>query len=502
MQTKPQKKRKPELENGARAAEAAAAESPAVADLESLAAYYERSYRYLHRQAQSMLGSADAAHDVVQEAFAVTAERIRDGVEINHLGGWLRTVIRNQCTHLHRAPAVLPLHEDLDLAGADGPAEIVSVRNRCRDVYRVLAEMSPGQRSAFLLAELQGLNYHEIAASMGRSHNSVRQLLARARRQVRETVGPDLPSLTVPLVHLGASARYSSHGRAQALHGYLTAKIAHLQDQLAALFRHSTELAGQPAAVLAAGAVALGSVGALGVSNRVVSIGGGGAPGPAASAVGAVGEPGGAVLVRDGARRGEAAGGAGLGPPRLGGLPIGSNGFTQFTGNVGGAPAQSGEGNRNEAPQSTLAARPEKPDTSQEGSAASFDGGGGAQGHVTDLGPPWPPTGGLGGSSGTQVSSSGYAHPSVQHVTIPPDGLTAFGEPSDGDTGADTGAAGSSETGSSDPPPQDPPPDPSASAGDGGTPTDDDKGGGSPPSGGHPPCRPVPVAQFRLGQHC
>lgn len=207
------------------------------ASLEDLADYYQNAYGHLHRQAMRMVHSSDIAHDVVHEAFAVTVEKIQAGVEIEHLGAWLSTVIRNRCTHLWRAPALVPLGEhEPDSIREDAPAEIAAARHECRDIYRTVAELSPSQRAAFLMAEVRGLTYGEIAESMGRSYNSVRQLLARARRQVREAVGNDL---------------------------CLIAAFFAL-DRLAALLRHPAEQAFQPAMALVAATVAVGAAGGLG----------------------------------------------------------------------------------------------------------------------------------------------------------------------------------------------------------------------------------------------
>ena len=49
----------------------------------------------------------------------------------------------------------------------------------------MLEELTPDERAAFLLADVFGDRYDSIAASMGRTPESCRQLASRARRKVR-----------------------------------------------------------------------------------------------------------------------------------------------------------------------------------------------------------------------------------------------------------------------------------------------------------------------------
>lgn len=61
-------------------------------------------------------------------------------------------------------------------------------RGSCEEIFDALKALKPAHRSTFLLAAVHGYDYREIAVKTGRSEEGVRQLIYRARRQLRDTV--------------------------------------------------------------------------------------------------------------------------------------------------------------------------------------------------------------------------------------------------------------------------------------------------------------------------
>ncbi len=107
---------------------------------------YERHRRSLFVFGARMLGSAEAAGDLVQDTFLGIYERRRELPGLQSFRGWLFTVGRNRCLTLLRqqktrgrlidgaAPAPLP----------DGPATALENEEESRLVRRALAAMPPG----------------------------------------------------------------------------------------------------------------------------------------------------------------------------------------------------------------------------------------------------------------------------------------------------------------------------------------------------------------------
>ena len=165
---------------------------------EFLAEQFEEHRARLRAVAYRMLGSLSEADDAVQEAWIRLSRTDANAVE--NLGGWLTTVVarvsfnmlRSRRTRreeplvrlpepiIDRADGVDPEHEAL-LADSVGLAMLV-----------VLETLSPPERVAFVLHDIFGMPFDEIAPIVERSPEAARQLASRARRRVQgENAIPD-----------------------------------------------------------------------------------------------------------------------------------------------------------------------------------------------------------------------------------------------------------------------------------------------------------------------
>jgi RNA polymerase sigma factor (sigma-70 family) len=166
---------------------------------EFLAEQFEKHRARLRAVAYRMLGSLSEADDAVQEAWIRLSRTDANAVE--NLGGWLTTVVarvslnmlRSRRTRreeplvrlpepiIDRADGVDPEHEAL-LADSVGLAMLV-----------VLETLSPPERVAFVLHDIFGMPFEEIAPIVDRSSDAARQLASRARRRVQgEKTVPDV----------------------------------------------------------------------------------------------------------------------------------------------------------------------------------------------------------------------------------------------------------------------------------------------------------------------
>jgi RNA polymerase sigma-70 factor (ECF subfamily) len=157
-----------------------------------LAERFEEHRARLRAVAYRMLGSLSEADDAVQEAWLRLNRS--DAAAIENLGGWLTTVVarislnmlRSRDTRreepletrlpepiIDRADGTDPEHEAL-LADAVGLA-----------LFVVLETLNPAERLAFVLHDMFGVPFDEIAPIVDRSPEAARQLASRARRRVR-----------------------------------------------------------------------------------------------------------------------------------------------------------------------------------------------------------------------------------------------------------------------------------------------------------------------------
>ncbi len=140
--------------------------------------------------AYRMLGSFGDAEDVVQEAYL---RLHREPVEVNSPKAFLTTVTTRLAIDQLRSarrqresyfgpwlpePAV---DEYVDLADRTASADSLSTA-----FLLVLERLSPDQRAVFLLHDVFGYDYAEVASFVAKSQSACRQIAVRARRQVRE----------------------------------------------------------------------------------------------------------------------------------------------------------------------------------------------------------------------------------------------------------------------------------------------------------------------------
>ncbi len=146
----------------------------------------------LVRLAYATLGSLAEAEDCVQEAWL----RLRGAADpgaIRDLGAWLTTVVSRLAldalgsARARRERYVGPwLPEPLvQNTAVPDPAERVSLDESVSMALLVVLErLSAAERTAFVLHDVFGLAFGEIADIIGRSPAAVRQLASRARRRV------------------------------------------------------------------------------------------------------------------------------------------------------------------------------------------------------------------------------------------------------------------------------------------------------------------------------
>lgn len=152
--------------------------------------------------ARRLLRDPAEAEDVVQEAFGRLANVRID--EIDDVRGWLAVVVRRLC--LDRLRSARSRHEsaaDLNGAGAPGdapmrvrppvdPADRVTLDEQLQLALAVVLDrLSPAERTAFVLHDVFGFPFDDIAEIVGRTPAACRQLASRARRSIRDGAPPD-----------------------------------------------------------------------------------------------------------------------------------------------------------------------------------------------------------------------------------------------------------------------------------------------------------------------
>jgi RNA polymerase sigma-70 factor (ECF subfamily) len=164
-----------------------------------LATEFERHRGHLRAVGYRMLGSVSEAEDAVQEAW-LRLDRADPG-GTDDLRGWLTVVVGRICLDALRRRK----SRREQLTGSWLPEPIVRMPNDAgpeRDTVMadsvglallvVLESLTPAERLAFVLHDVFGVPFDEIAGIVERSPAATRQLASRARRRVRaEAPEPD-----------------------------------------------------------------------------------------------------------------------------------------------------------------------------------------------------------------------------------------------------------------------------------------------------------------------
>jgi RNA polymerase sigma-70 factor, ECF subfamily len=171
--------------------------SRTVSRRDQLAHEFERNRSYLRGVAYRMLGSVAEADDAVQEAW-VRLDRSDPGGD-QDLRGWLTVVVARISLDMLRArrtrrerTAGTWLPEPMVTIDPDaGPEdEAVLADSVGIALLVVLEQLTPAERLAFVLHDVFGVPFDEIAGVVERSPAAARQLASRARRRVRASAPP------------------------------------------------------------------------------------------------------------------------------------------------------------------------------------------------------------------------------------------------------------------------------------------------------------------------
>lgn len=144
--------------------------------------------------AYRMLGSVAEAEDVVQEALLRLHGALEGGEQIESPRAYVATIATRLSIDVLRSARVRRetyvgewLPEPLLTDPAADPARQAEMSDSLSLAFLVLLEsLSPEQRAAFLLHDVFGYGYGEVAEIVGKSEDNARQLAARARRHVDE----------------------------------------------------------------------------------------------------------------------------------------------------------------------------------------------------------------------------------------------------------------------------------------------------------------------------
>ncbi|MFF5217980.1 RNA polymerase sigma factor SigJ [Micromonospora sp. NPDC000442] len=212
-----------------------------------LAERFEQQRPYLHSVAYRMLGSLGEAEDAVQETWLRLSRT--DSDEVDNLAAWLTTVVARVCLNILRSRQ-RRREEPLDIrvpdpvitpAGPDDPEHAAVLADSVGlALLVVLDTLTPAERLAFVLHDMFGVPFDEIAPMIDRSPATARQVASRARRRVRGQAPPTDRDLARQRTVVNAFLAAARDGDIEGLVAVLHPDVVLRADGGATRTRHTT----------------------------------------------------------------------------------------------------------------------------------------------------------------------------------------------------------------------------------------------------------------------
>jgi len=152
--------------------------------------------RAAYNLARWLLRESADAEDVLQEAF-VRAFRYFDTFQGERARSWLLAIVRNTCWSFiaRRGEQEEPFDDERDSAAVlplqltpEPEAQLLRA-DQAKRIQEEVAALRPEFREAFMLRELEGMSYKEIAEVTAVPIGTVMSRLSRARRELQARLG-------------------------------------------------------------------------------------------------------------------------------------------------------------------------------------------------------------------------------------------------------------------------------------------------------------------------
>ena len=162
-------------------------------DVRAFEALVRRYQRRIYQLALRMTASTADAEDITQEVFLTAWRRLPELREDAAVVGWLYRAATNRCLNLLRARRPTTEIDESTAPSTrpgDDPARGAQNAVQGAALAAALDELPAAQRAVWLLREVHGRSYDEIAQLVDTTPQAVRGRLARARVQLAERMQP------------------------------------------------------------------------------------------------------------------------------------------------------------------------------------------------------------------------------------------------------------------------------------------------------------------------
>jgi RNA polymerase sigma-70 factor (ECF subfamily) len=136
------------------------------------------------RYATALCRDADLAADAMQESFIRAYDALESLDDADRFGAWFFRILTNQC-HNHRDRHKPHVRLDQVMVTGDSPERHLAAVEIRAAINQALETLTPDLRETFVLREVEGRSYAEIAELLQVSEAALRKRVERAREIVR-----------------------------------------------------------------------------------------------------------------------------------------------------------------------------------------------------------------------------------------------------------------------------------------------------------------------------
>jgi RNA polymerase sigma factor (sigma-70 family) len=162
-----------------------------------LGAFYTEHRSELVAHASRILKDSARAEEVIQDALIKVMLAAPELESADHALGYMHRTIENLCIDIFRIEGRRPNLVVLDDASAElestwvdnkDHADVISAAEDAAIVRQALAMLSPAERAALVMWEMEGRSTEEIATELGIKESAVRHTVSRARASLRRVM--------------------------------------------------------------------------------------------------------------------------------------------------------------------------------------------------------------------------------------------------------------------------------------------------------------------------
>jgi RNA polymerase sigma-70 factor (ECF subfamily) len=186
--------------------DAIAVERTLAGDRDAFRSLVERHSRNVYRLAYRMTGNQHDAEEVVQEAFLRAYQKLRQFASRANFGTWVYRIAANYAIDRMRqkksedSNRALPAREtedgvEMDLMssvpdGGPSPERLAQSGQLAVQMRRALTQLTPAERTAFVMRHWGGAGIEEIAEALKSSTSAAKNTVFRSVQKLRKTLEP------------------------------------------------------------------------------------------------------------------------------------------------------------------------------------------------------------------------------------------------------------------------------------------------------------------------